>query len=237
MDKVKDALLVNKQAFNRTARSLKYLPVVFLTVVLTSYFVGLISYGLNSLFTGNVNSFVVGLIGYILEMMRYSVIVTVLYCVINGFKINIDTIKAGLTAYVSPLMSLFFIFYLVELLLGMFGLPQVFYILWFLIQSPMLETVYIGQETGMPGVESILNFLKENILTWVVLNVVFALILRNFEVVNRAFGLVGILPVNIPVLLVFALVVSLIYIYKGHLYTILYRSSFRKRKFQGYYDE
>lgn len=234
MDKIKDALLVNKAVLKNTFKSIRYLPILAIVVFIINIIFSHLSNFLSITFNGGINGFVASLVSYLFEMIKYSLIISLLFNIINGDKINIGTIKDGFTTYVNPLMNLFFIFYIIQLIMSALRLPTIAFYLLYIFQSPMLETIYIGQVTGMDGIQSIFEFIKENWLSWFIVNLIFSAIILRSDSILGIIGIFGLLPNLISLSLIYSILVSIIYIYKGFLYKKLYRSSFRKRQFQGY---
>lgn len=245
MDQLKDTLQVNKLAFNRTIKSLSYLPILTL-VVLFGMLVNSLAGLLLGLLASAINlSFVFGILEYLVNVCILSLTMACLNNIMTGSRISFNGIKSSWSMYISPLMNTMFIFWLVELafealfkpLYANRSLALVFGLIIQILESPMLESVYIANESGTNALMSILNFLKDNMLQWVFIMLLFA---GAQLYVSETIGYLTILQLGIvPIIqmLIFSLIISFIYIYKGQLYKILYNSSIRKRKFMGVFDD
>lgn len=239
MDYIKDALEVNKSALTRTIKSLKYFPAIVLAIVVmvVGNMVGLV---ISAYLSQVVPSIVSGIILYIIDVITMSILMSCLYSVIVGSRLNVKNFTQGWQRYISPLMATRFIFWIIEMVIGMvpvFGpISYILSIALSVLMSPMLETVYIDGESGVNALMSIINFLKDNVVQWIPVAVVIGFL---FTILNSYIGLGILFLYDIKLLLtmvasMFAL--AFVYIYKGHLYDILHDSSMRKRKFQGVFD-
>lgn len=245
MDQLKDALQVNKLAFKRTVNSLSYLPILTLVVLF-----GMLVNSLAGLLIGLVGSvinlsIVLGILEYLVNVCVLSLTMACLNNIMTGSRLSFNGIKSSWSMYIGPLMNTMFIFWLVELafetlfrpLKSSASLVLVFGLIIQILESPMLESVYIANESGTNAFMSILNFLKDNMLQWVFIMLLFA---GAQLYISETFGYMTILQLSlVPIIqmLIFSLIMSFIYIYKGQLYKILYNSSIRKRKFMGVFDD
>ena len=101
------------------------------------------------------------------------------------------------------------------------------------IQSTIYEQTYIARQSGINAIVDSLKFIINNILYWILPMLAFVLINRTFEV----FSILSLSSIDIVIrALVQGLMLAFIYLYKGHLFNILYSSSRRKREFEGMFD-
>lgn len=233
---IKDALYVNKIAAKRTFSSFKYIP--FVVISLAIYYLGqyLMSY-LNVYLLRIIRiPYLIGIFNYIVEIAGMSLVMSVLYSVIVGDRLNVKNFASGWKTFIGPLINTRFIIFLAELLLGRvfatsYSLLLVWNILLAIILSPMLETIYIGRNQGIDAIMDMFAFIKTNFLQWLPVLIVFSLLNTSSSLMTiNTFGN------NILYILLDIVLLSITYIYKGHLYSILYNSSVRKRKFQGVFE-
>lgn len=244
MEDFKDAVEVNKLAFSRTVKSIKYYPMIVLVLIITNlinYLAGLLFYKLSLVVQ---LPYLIGVLRYLVDVATLSLLMSCLYSVIIGGNLNLKNFTDGWNRYMSPLMSIKFIFWLIEMavttifgpLLSNFMSTLLLGVVLGVMESPLLEAVYIGEESGTSGFMSILDFLKNNVLQWIIVSIL-------FTIVTIVLGMGATSPVllslDLKVIIKYLLgyiVLAFIYIYKGHLYSILYNSSVRKRKFMGVFE-
>lgn len=231
---LKDILDVNIEAFKRTIKGIKYVPLLAVILIIFNVFQSIIS---SILITNNqASNFILGFARYIIEVAFLSALINILDDLINYNRFNLSKVIDGFTRYMSPLMNTLFIIYVVELLIDLtigsfsFVLRTISYILILVFRSPLNETIYIANSWGMPAIYDIFDFLKNNFLHWILPLILFVVVELYFNIYT------SILLFNLSFILltfIFSLILAFIYLYKGHLFKILYNSSFRKRKFEG----
>lgn len=232
MDILTDVINVGKEALNRTLKSLKYVPllaIVILGLSIAEFWVQTLLSG----FSGGVN-FLLGFARYIVTVLFGSALIGILYDLVMYGRFRINGLTDGYKSFFGPFSSVMFIYVLIEyafmFLSEAFPLFNILGIIVMLgIQSLLYEQVYIANNYSIEAYSHILSFLKENILHWII-PMVFYVYLQ----IQMQFS--GIAIFNIQFLirtLIFSLLLAFIYLYKGHLFSILYNSSRRKRKFEG----
>lgn len=238
MDILQDALQVNKEALSKTIKSLKYFPIIMLVLlismvlklgsnILTPYVLRVIQSG-----------YLIGFIGYIVDVMSQSLLVSCLYSVVMGDKLTFKNFLNDWSRFISPIMSVRFLFWIIEMAIslltpGMTMLAPIIAFALYFIKTPMLETIYIGQEVGTQAMVEIFDFLKRNFLQWLPIAIITALVLVQTSVAGHMLLSIFNNPRLLLTVIVSLFILAFVYIYKGHLYKILYRSNIRSRKFQG----
>lgn len=232
-DLIKDIINVNILAGKRTLSSIKNLPFIVLSLAiyfLARYFISMLGLYISSII--NI-SFIIGIFNYLVEVIGMSLVMSVLYSVIVGDRLDIKNFSRGWKNFIVPLINTRFIIFIAELLIGrIITYSPLLLMLWSIILniflSLMLETIYIGRYEGLSAIVDIFEFLKSNFLQWLPVLIVFYILnISTNTIFASLFGQ------NIVKLLVQLVLISLLYLYKGYLYSILYNSSVRKRKFQG----
>jgi len=243
MENFSDAINVNRIALTRSFKSIKYLPIITFVLLISGVVNFVANYFLTSLSMIINIPFVYGIASYIVEVATLSLLVSCLSSVIRGSKLTLKNFMDDWQRYISPIMSIKFIIWLIEMAMDMVigGInPILSYIVIVLViailESPMLETIYIGNEYGTSGFYSILDFLKNNIIQWLPVIVFTVLIYMLSTRFIDIFSLKSLSTTLIARFVISQILLAFLYIYKGHLFSILNNSSVRKRKFMGVFD-
>ncbi len=246
MDYIKDALYVNRQALERTFESKKYFPIV-VVILLFNMVINLVANYIISLFSSALTiPFLWGIVRYLVNVATLSLLVVALYKVMRKDRLSLDNFTDDWQVFINPLMSTMFIFWLIEMVISMItgpiqaSFPLLSIILIYayeIFTSPMLETVYIEGEQGERALFSIIDFLKVNFIQWIPVTVFFSLIMVQISRYSNIFAISIDNLASLPMLIIYHLLMAFIYIYKGHLYTILSGSSMRRRQFMKEADD
>lgn len=246
MEVLKDALTVNKKAFENTLKSIKNVPIIALVLIVYTILQALFNLLISPL---NIlaNGMIAGIIRYVFNILLLSNLLGILFSVVNYNRITKNDLTSGFQTYKGQLMNTYFIFYLAEWViysfvntLGYGGLNTnvlssiLLFIIMF-IKSPIFEMIYLDNSYGMDAIRRSLAFIKDNFLQWGVINIIFVIFYQRFfqvfiygNLLLKGPGLGLIIRVLLSLCLIaFGLV------YKGQLFSILNNSSMRKRKFQG----
>lgn len=240
MDYIKDAIEVNKSALKKTIKSIKYLPIISLAIIIIVLAQGLGNVLVNYVSNIIPSRFLVEIILYIIEVITLSILMSSLYAVIIGSRLTVKNFTDGWQRYIGPLMATRFIFWLIEYALGLLMISGpliiVLSFIYTIFISNMLETIYIDGQSGTNAVVSMVNFLKDNLIQWLPVAIITSIFMTYLNKRTRLlFVAIFDLKLLIPgIISIF--VIAFIFIYKGHLYDILNDSSMRKRKFQGVFD-
>lgn len=246
MEHIKDAIQVNVRAFRRTIISLKYFPIIAL-ILFFNMLVNLLANSVINIFSSAVNiPFLWGIVRYLVDVATLSLLMVALYRVMRGTRLDLSNFTQDWQTFMNPLMATRFIFWLIEMVIiftsrSAFGtipfMPLILAYAYQILLSPMLETIYIGDEQGQDAIYSIVEFLKNNFLQWIPVTIAFSMIMVQIS----KYSFMDILNSGslqfIPILLIYYLMMAFVYIYKGHLYSILHNSSMRKRKFMKEVDD
>lgn len=230
---IKDFIYVNKKALNDTLKNFKYIPALVLVLFVFNVAQILVSRILTT--PSQSMNFITGFARYIIEVAFISALISVLDDIINYNRFRVQNIIDGFTRYMGPLFNTLFIIYLVEMIFSMFlgpipYLSTIFAIAMLVLESPLYETIYIGNSWGMPGIMDTIDFIKNNIIYWLIPMILFVAIERLFGVYSifATFDVREIIEA-----LVYGVLLAFIYLFKGNLYKILFNSSRRKREFEG----
>lgn len=236
MNILKDAIGVNKLSLKNSLKNLKFVPLLAFVIV----FFNIIQINLNMMvFSSPIGNNIIGrMLLYIIEMMLLSATMSMIYSIIMYNRVTVETITNGFTRYVGPLMNTFFYLYLarlvveltgLEIMLGYFGSLAIAFA-FFVIESPLIEEVYLDGQSGIPAISYAFKFIKQNILPWLIVMIAFSYIKYHLSI----WVFVSIMHTQVVVrILVYSFLLAFIYLYKGHLFVILNNSSVRKRQFQG----
>lgn len=243
MENLNDALNVNKIALKRSFKSIKYLPIIILVLLISGVVNFVANYFLTRMSLIISIPFVYGIASYIVEVATLSLLVSCLSSVIRGSKLSLKNFTDDWQRYISPIMSIKFIIWLIEMALEMIMGGQTSYMFIIIatvvigiLESPMLETIYIANEYSTSAFYSILDFLKRNLIQWLPVMIFTVLIYMLSSRFVNFFDLQSLTSVNVVKFIISQVLFAFLYIYKGHLYSILNNSSVRKRKFMGVFD-
>lgn len=234
---MKDFIYVNKQALKRTFSVIQYVPILALVLL---FFHVAQSFVFRFLITSfpSVN-FAMGFVRYIIEIMVASALLSALDDIVMYRRFSFDNLINGFTRYLSPLLNTIFFLYLIEIVAGMFAeflggvVITIVTLLILVLKSPLYEQVYIANNSGINAITDSLEFIKNNIINWIIPTILFVLLDFNFTI--NAEILMFTLSAIVPAIL-FAFGLAFLYIYKGNLFKILFQSSRRKRQFEGMFD-
>ncbi|MFM1538358.1 hypothetical protein [Helcococcus bovis] len=234
MEIIKDFIYVNKTAFKNSIFSLKYVPalamILFVLGVGENYLLSLLTTYSRG---GN---FVLGFVRYIITIVFASALVGVLSDIVNYNRFRFKNIIEGTKRYYLPMSNTLFIVYIIEYLAHIilqnidFQYTFIIDILVLIVLSTVYEKVYISEEYGIEAALNSVMFIKDNIIQWLPIVVIFvaAKFLLTINYVIFTFDITYIMNV-----VLYSLIMGILYIYKGHLFKILDGSSIRKRQFQG----
>ena len=90
--------------------------------------------------------------------------------------------------------------------------------------------IYIANQWGIPGIIDTIDFIKNNILYWIIPMIVFVIVELGFS----NYSLLTVFDISfILKAIISGILLAFIYLFKGNLYKVLYSSSRRKREFEG----
>lgn len=230
---IKDFIYVYKRAVRDTLKNIKFVPALIIVLFVFNIAQMLIS---RILMTPSQSmNFVMGFARYIIEVAFISALLTVLDDIVNYNRFRFQNIIDGFTSYMGPLFNTLFIIYVVQMIADMLlgGIPYVSTILaigLLVIRSPLYETIYIANQWGMPGIIDTIDFIKNNILYWIIPMIVFVIVELEFS----NYSLLTVFDISfILKAIISGVLLAFIYLFKGNLYKVLYNSSRRKREFEG----
>ncbi|MDO5026989.1 MAG: hypothetical protein Q4E50_04050 [Tissierellia bacterium] len=246
MDYIKDILYVNGLAFKRTLDSRKYFLIIGVILVFNFFITAAVNRAIAVLIPLFNIPFLWGIVRYLVNVATLSLLMVALSKVLRKQVLNFNNFTHDWQTFINPLMSTMFIFWLIEMLMDLFmesgvssipGLSIALTYAYQILESPLLETVYIEGESGQTALFSILDFLKKNYLQWIPIIIVFPILRLYMSRISFASGFGLDFLSLLPMIIVWILLTAFIYIYKGHLYEILSQSSMRKRKFMKEADD
>lgn len=237
---INDFILVNKEVFTKTKNTI----ISNWQILLMGFLYSLIGMGafllLGLLLSGPIGIFG-GIITVIVESAIISSYLFVLQNVLNYGRFRIRDIKNGFTYYLWKIYGVIFLIFILNLILsllsnligsGIIWLSAIIYIGGLIFLNPLPETIYIKSLDTWESVQYSIEFIKENWFNWLVPNFIFLVILLTLSF--RSFGLRILLfriRGGILTYIITAVLISIIMIYRGHLYKILSGSTARKRQF------
>lgn len=228
-----DILNVNKEALKETLKKLKFVPI--LAVILFAFKIAEF-YILKALTGTNASSsFILGFARAAVSIAFLSALISILADIVIYNRLDFNNFMDRFGEYFSPLMNTYFIIFLIEIVSNMFigGLSSFFSLIvsiaLLVIQSPLLEEVYLGNKYGMDAIYSVYEFIKDNFLQWLPVLLAYVFVQYIFSI----WSVILILDIEFIIKsTIYGLLLAFIYIYKGQLFKVLNGSSMRKRSFQ-----
>lgn len=244
MDYIEDIIYVNKGSFLKTINSLKKAwPIIFVGLIYGA--MSIIITGVLSLLMRGPLSILSGIISLIITSGLFSNYLYLLTNVIKYGRIDWNDFKNGFTVYLRKIYSIIFIFYLAQLLLSIVlrisgpmggSLMTLVSLAAFIILNALPETIYQKYYGPVDTISYSFNFIKENVLNWIIPNIIF------FAILYRLLPSITIIPTMLSFgmvpginLIIAFLIGQLVFnfgmIYRGHLFELLSTSTKRKREF------
>lgn len=231
---LEDFLYVHKNAWKNTSKNFKFIPalagLIFAYVNLFNLAASLISSFLNNI------SYMGGFALAIIRALLFSQIIYNLEGIVNYNRICYKHLNEGFTRYLSPSITIFFIYWMVEIVLGLafsragtspIGF-KIINLIVFLVFIGMVESVYIEGAYSYDSLLASLKLLVDEPLNWTLFNVLLYLV---FDQVGITLNVLK-PSLNLSLMtLVNCLILALYMVYKGHLYKELYTSNRRKREY------
>ncbi len=235
---IKDFFYVQKRTFKNMLSSMKYLPVLVVMLIASQLIMNVL-YGI--IRTLNISGYLSSLIIYLVEIFIISFLLNALYTIIKSSNLFINFIRDDSNQFVLKIIQIGFIFYLGQMILNIFILNPVVVrginilsLILLILFSALPETIYLEDYNAGNTVQYAIKFLYNNIYNWLIPNLIFYILIYKL-------GYLTIFPFDIKVtysannilsLLMYLILVSFIFLYRGHLFQILSNSNIRKREFQ-----
>jgi len=242
-----DVLLVNKEVFTKTIKSIKdNWQVLFVGIVYLFLGIGS-SIIVSRLFIGPLR-IASGLVLALVESAIISSYIFVLYNVLSFNRFRWSDVKNGFTYFIWKVYAILFMFYLGSILLGfignLFGGLIYFYLMFFItiasfiVLNPLPEAMYIKTYNPWETVLYCFDFIKENWINWILPNIIFFIVILGFSGSSLLNGISlfgGYSLVYLGTQMIGYIIGSIFFsfgmIYRGHLFTMLSTSNRRKRQF------
>lgn len=223
-DRFKDFLEVTSKAFKESFSKFNKIYVAFFVFLIRAIF-------LNSRVTSMVGGgFIGGLINYFLEVALLCFVAQSMRSVVVYGNTGKKSIWNSINNFWQPMLSTFFYFYLIEMLIGLLpGFADVklfLYVGFNFLMSALLEEVYINGNAGIDALKKSAKFVCDNFLTYGVFSLICLIIIIKLSL-N---GSVGFTSQAMYILLI-AIIDLIFYLIRGHLFKYLDKHSYRQRKF------
>lgn len=223
-DRFKDFLEVTSKAFKESFSKFNKIYVAFFVFLIRAIF-------LNSRVTSMVGGgFIGGLINYFLEVALLCFVAQSMRSVVVYGNTGKKSIWNSINNFWQPMLSTFFYFYLIEMLIGLlpgFADDKLFlYVGFNFLMSALLEEVYINGNAGTDALKKSTKFVCDNFLTYGVFSLICLIIIIKLSL-N---GSVGFTSQAMYILLI-AIIDLIFYLIRGHLFKYLDKHSYRQRKF------
>lgn len=237
MQLLKDIWTVNREAVSRALPKLRYTP--FLAVAYLFYQVIHLLVGMIRSQLGAGGGFLWGFVVYFVNIALMAHFLTLMSSVIQYGRLTAaDLTSSRFSDLMRPLMQVYFVFYIVELLFGMTISPilpglvtAIILIAWEAFKTPVPESVYLSNRFGMEAIRHAVDFWTNSWAQWLPVVIVGLGIQYTVGIRVQIFAS-GInwrfLAGNLLIGLAFAAWM----IWRGELFVILDGSSMRSREFR-----
>lgn len=234
-----DFLYVYKKAFSESKKVIHNTPWIITLPIIGSVIYLII---LNIFFRGGIGF---GRLTPYITRLIYSLILSQVFFqfdrAINRHSISPNTFQDGFVVYLLDIYIVRFILYIIRLLVQMISINQSMLLLIsliiFIIFNPIGETIYLRGFRSYSEVSYVIDFMKENYHIWLVHVLIFlAIKLFGFSQIAldplEMYLFSYLIDLSLPNILL-ALVESFYLIFRGVMFSTLFRSSRRKRQFEG----
>ena len=230
-----DFLYVHKKALEKTKGNFKAIPLLWIHLIVYTLIFVVILGNLGVLLRGT--GYLGGILYTILRAMVFSHLLYTLDRLVNYNKIHWKDLKEGFTKYLSPSITIFFAYYILELLANILlsnirGISPLINLLvklgFFISFAAAAEYIYIGGTYSYDSLIQSTKLASENPINWTLFNAVLFIIFNrigfSLDIFRPSFNLR-------PQTLVLLLFLSSYLIYRGYLFKELYMSTRRKREY------
>lgn len=231
-DRIKDFLECSKYALTESISKLKKSYILFIFLIIRSMFEGM--KGIDFVSGSFGSSLLTSLINYIIEIIIICFIAQSLRSIVLYNNTGKKSIENSVSNFFYLVMAAMFSIYIIELVLGNLSQllnPSLRLIIMFIfkfITSAVLELVYIENVYGFAVIKESFNFVKNNILTWGIYALVFSLV-EGFLISRISLNLN--LGNEAILIMLLAIWDTFFLLFKGNLFKILNKHSYRQRKF------
>lgn len=231
---MKDVIIVAKNAFVKTAQALNNKSWIFIILYAICIIFSSIL-GIGTAFFGIFGGF----LSYLIIIFQKSIFARALSDITLTNRLSLNNFFYNFGNYFINIMNTYFIIYIVKYIFQIIAMNflvttnQLYVIIIFvmfalenIIFSPILETTYVDNVGGIEAFKRCYNFMKENWLPWILLNIPYIMM----QFVASTYSVVDIRK-NILLSILMLIVPPLYLIFRGKLYYFLNNSNKRKRKF------
>lgn len=243
MTMFKDIIYTNTEAFKRLFVTIKdnflVLIITMLGLFAFDYATNFIAGALAITLGGGFTIMLISLVMYILMLLKFSFIASLLSRVVEGEKISVNSILIGYKYYLTKLINYVFITYLFGLALDMIFRTGSFYdpyqidhtlliqkmivnLIVVFIFNASFETLYQTGNNSFAIFTYGAKFFAKNFLQWL-LAALLLMVALNYNIFFSNY---------ILIYFVNYVLMPIIFIYRGHLFKILDNSSMRMRAFR-----
>lgn len=231
MDLVKDIVNVNKRALKLTSKSLIYVPILALILIVMSYLEDIIQFILSP--NNQSLSFVLGFVRYFVRAVFVTFLISILKNIVLYDRFEVKNLISNVKDSYQQVSSIIFLEIIYEWIVyfvtSSLDIYLILILIGYAIFSTLYEEVYIANHYAQEAVYSIFDFFKSNLLQFlpILIIYIFANIRFRFSFIMLSF------VNNYFEIIVYSILLATALIFKGHIFNILYGSNYRKRKFQG----
>lgn len=242
MTMLKDIIYTNTEAFRRLGITIRD-NLLTIILVMIGLFVfdqvtEIVSIGIAMAIGGTFTIMLVSLARYILMLIKFSIVASLLARIVEGETISTRSIFQGWKAYLSKLINYVFIMFLFSMLIDIifnegaisqdyvdhriFFIKLIINIIALFIFNASFETLYQTNNNNLAIFTYGAKFFMNNFLQWL-FSALLLMVAANYDI------LVG--NIVLSYIVNYALM-PMIFIYRGHLFKILDNSSVRMRAFR-----
>lgn len=235
---MQDTIIVAKTAFVNTTKTIMnggwiFIPAYIVLSLLFSFINSSLSFF----------AMLGGFVAYIILILEKSIYARALNDITLTDKISYKNFSYNFGNYFYNIMNTYFIIYVVKFITNLFiynlinlNNEIIFYssLILFIVEniilSPIFETTYIENIGGISAFRRAIDFMKENWIQWLVLNIPYLMMLYVGTMYSSTT-----IGMNMLLKILMYVVPPIYLIFRGKLYYILANSNKRKRKFMNEY--
>lgn len=237
---MQDTIIVAKTAFVNTTKTIMnggwiFIPAYIVLSLLFSFINSSLSFF----------AMLGGFVAYIILILEKSIYARALNDITLTDKISYKNFSYNFGNYFYNIMNTYFIIYVVKFITNLFiynlinlNNEIIFYssLILFIVEniilSPIFETTYIENIGGISAFRRAIDFMKENWIQWLVLNIPYLMMLYVGTMYSSTT-----IGMNMLLKILMYVVPPIYLIFRGKLYYILVNSNKRKRKFMNEYHK
>lgn len=228
-ERIIDFLEISKEAFFESIKKIKKSYVLLISLIVRSIFEGMKGLSVINY------SYLSSLINYLIEILILCFVAQALRSIVLYNNTGKKSIENSISNFFYLIMSAMFSIYIVELIINnlLGGIdPTISYLVSIIFKfftSAVIELVYIESVYGFTILIDSFNFVKNNIFIWGIYALIYTLV--EAYLINKLVMNTLVIGNELIYVILLSLWDTIFLLFKGHLFKILSKHSYRQRKF------